>query len=47
MFEGFQVTGNVNTVFSRGEVVIENNTFRGRAGAGQFIRRSARGGAWN
>jgi dihydropyrimidinase len=47
MFEGFQVKGNVSVVFSRGEVVVENNTFQGRAGRGQFIRRAARGGAWN
>jgi dihydropyrimidinase len=47
MFEGFQVKGNVNTVFSRGEAIIENNSFQGRAGRGQFIRRAARGGAWS
>ncbi len=47
MFEGFQVKGNVSVVFSRGEVIVENNVFHGRAGRGQFIRRAARGGAWN
>jgi dihydropyrimidinase len=47
MFEGFQVKGNVDTVFSRGEAIIENNSFQGRAGRGQFIRRAARGGAWS
>jgi len=47
MFEGFRVKGNVSVVFSRGEVVVENGAFAGRAGGGEFIRRAARGGAWN
>jgi dihydropyrimidinase len=47
MFEGFRVRGNVSVVFSRGDVVVENGAFAGRAGRGQFVRRSARGGAWN
>jgi dihydropyrimidinase len=47
MFEGFQVIGNVRTVLSRGEVIIENNAFIARPGRGQFLKRSARGGAWN
>jgi dihydropyrimidinase len=47
MFEGFHVKGNVDTVFSRGEAIIQNNSFQGRAGRGQFIRRAARGGAWS
>jgi dihydropyrimidinase len=47
MFEGFQVKGNVSTVFSRGEAIIQDNSFQGRPGRGQFIRRAARGGAWS
>ena len=47
MFEGFQVKGNVSVVFSRGDVIVENQVFTGHAGRGRFIRRAARGGAWN
>jgi dihydropyrimidinase len=47
MFEGFRVKGNVRTVLSRGEVIIENNRFIGRTGRGQFLRRAARGGVSN
>jgi dihydropyrimidinase len=47
MFEGFQVKGNVSVVFSRGEMIVRNDAFQGRVGRGEFIRRSARGGAWN
>jgi dihydropyrimidinase len=47
LFEGFHVKGNVSTVFSRGEAIIQDNSFQGRPGRGQFIRRAARGGAWS
>ncbi len=40
MFEGIEVTGMPDVVLSRGNVVIENNKFLGRAGAGEFLRRS-------
>jgi dihydropyrimidinase len=40
MFEGIQVTGMPDIVLSRGNVVIENNKFLGRVGAGEFLRRS-------
>jgi dihydropyrimidinase len=46
MFEGFRVKGNARTVLSRGEVVVDNGVFHGRAGRGQYMRREARGGAW-
>lgn len=46
MFEGFRVTGNARTVLSRGEVIVDQGRFLGRAGRGQFLRRAARGGAW-
>jgi dihydropyrimidinase len=47
MFEGFEVKGNVRTVMSRGEVIIDNGKFLGKAGRGQYLKRQARGGAWN
>ncbi len=40
MFEGIQVTGMPEVVLSRGQVVVENNAFLGRAGQGQFLKRS-------
>jgi dihydropyrimidinase len=47
MFEGFKVKGNARQVISRGDVVVENGKFHGKAGRGQYLRRHARGGAWN
>jgi dihydropyrimidinase len=38
-YEGFHVDGHVETVLSRGRVVVENNAFTGRVGHGQFLRR--------
>ncbi|MDT5268746.1 MAG: dihydropyrimidinase [Acidobacteriota bacterium] len=38
-YEGRKVQGVVETVLSRGSVVVENNEFKGRAGAGQFLKR--------
>jgi dihydropyrimidinase len=38
-YEGRRVRGVVETVLSRGRVVVENNEFKGKAGAGQFLRR--------
>jgi dihydropyrimidinase len=40
MFEGIEVTGMPSTVLSRGKVVVEDNKFVGRAGAGDFVKRS-------
>jgi len=47
MFEGFRVQGNARQVFSRGELIVENGRYIGRVGRGQYLRRAARGGAWN
>jgi dihydropyrimidinase len=47
MFEGFEVEGNAKLVMSRGEVIVEDGRFLGRAGRGTFLKRAARGGAWN
>jgi len=41
-YEGRQVTGVTETVLSRGKVIIEGGRFTGRAGAGAFLKRSAR-----
>jgi dihydropyrimidinase len=41
-YEGREVTGATETVISRGKVIVDNGTFVGRAGAGSFLRRSAR-----
>jgi dihydropyrimidinase len=40
MFEGIQVTGMPSTVLSRGRVVVDEDKFLGRAGAGEFVKRS-------
>src|SRR5437763_15913823 len=41
-YEGRTVTGATDTVLSRGRVIIDDGKFVGRAGAGSFIKRSAR-----
>jgi dihydropyrimidinase len=47
MFEGFTVKGNAKLVMSRGEVLVDSGSYLGRSGRGQFLKRAARGGAWN
>ncbi len=39
-YEGREITGKVDTVLSRGEVIIAGNGYRSRKGHGQFLRRS-------
>src|SRR5580704_1594624 len=46
MFEGFKVRGNARKVYSRGELIVENGKYLGKAGRGNYLRRAARGGAW-
>jgi dihydropyrimidinase len=46
MFEGFKVQGNARQVFSRGELIVDQGQYVGRAGRGRYLRRAARGGAW-
>jgi dihydropyrimidinase len=41
-YEGREVTGVTHTVLSRGRLIIDNQTFVGRAGGGAFIKRSSR-----
>ena len=38
-YEGRKVQGIVDTVLSRGKVVVESGAFKGKAGDGQFLRR--------
>jgi dihydropyrimidinase len=38
-WEGFEIDGRVDTVLSRGSVVISAGAFHGRAGHGRFVRR--------
>jgi dihydropyrimidinase len=40
MFEGTEVTGMPDLVLSHGRVVVEADKFLGRAGAGEFLKRS-------
>ncbi len=38
-YEGFEIDGKVDTVLSRGTVVVENDEFKGRAGHGKYVKR--------
>ena len=38
-YEGWSVKGVTETVLSRGRVILENNEFKGKAGAGRFLKR--------
>jgi dihydropyrimidinase len=38
-YEGRKLQGAVDTVLSRGRVVVEDNEFKGKAGDGQFLKR--------
>lgn len=38
-WEGFEVDGHVDTVLSRGSVVVDGGEFHGRAGHGRYVRR--------
>jgi dihydropyrimidinase len=40
MFEGIEVTGTPDVVLSRGKIVVDSGNFLGRAGQGEFLRRS-------
>ncbi len=46
MFEGKKVKGDAETVISRGEVIVENKEFLGKAGRGNYIKRNTYGSAW-
>jgi dihydropyrimidinase len=38
-YEGMQITGKVDTVLSRGRVVIDDGKYLGSAGHGRFLAR--------
>jgi dihydropyrimidinase len=38
-YEGYEIDGHVDTVISRGKVVIDNNQYVGTKGDGQFVKR--------
>ncbi len=38
-YEGRKVKGVVETVLSRGQVVVDRNEFKGKAGQGRFLKR--------
>ncbi len=38
-YEGMPITGQVRTVLSRGQVVIDGGEYHGRTGHGQFLLR--------
>ena len=38
-YEGKRIRGVVDTVLSRGSVVIDNGGFKGKSGNGQFLKR--------
>ncbi|MFC6705990.1 amidohydrolase family protein [Flexivirga alba] len=40
VYEGWEFTGKVETVLSRGEIVLTAGEFTGKPGRGQFIKRS-------
>jgi dihydropyrimidinase len=39
-WEGYEINGHVDTVISRGEVIVDGNEYLGRAGHGQFVKRA-------
>jgi len=43
-YEGRRAVGGPRLVFARGELVVEDGAFRGRAGAGRYLRRGPSGG---
>ncbi len=38
-WEGFEIDGRVDTVLSRGKVVVQGDTYLGRKGDGVFLKR--------
>ena len=43
LFEGRSVQGRVKKVFLRGELIVDGDTWHGRPGMGQYLKRSASG----
>jgi dihydropyrimidinase len=46
MFEGWKVKGNARQVYSRGELVADRGNYVAATGRGEYLRRDAKGGAW-
>jgi dihydropyrimidinase len=40
LYEGMKIIGNTETVISRGEIIIQNHQFIGKAGRGKFTRKN-------
>ena len=38
-WEGYEIAGRVDTVVSRGEVLVDGDGYHGRAGRGRYLRR--------
>ena len=38
-WEGFEIDGHVDTVISRGSVLVDDGEFRGRVGHGRYVQR--------
>jgi dihydropyrimidinase len=43
LYEGFTVTGGADTVMARGDIIVRNGTWSGKAGRGRFVKRSSSG----
>ena len=43
LFEGWTLRGAIRKVFSRGELIVDGATWRGRSGAGRFLKRETSG----
>jgi dihydropyrimidinase len=39
-WEGYEIDGHVDTVISRGEVIVDGDQYLGHAGHGRFLKRS-------
>jgi dihydropyrimidinase len=46
MYEGFTVQGIAETVISRGEVIVNHNTWYGKPGRGKYLKRAPFDAAW-
>ena len=40
LYEGMKIKGKVDTVISRGEIILQNNRFHGRKGRGLYLKRA-------
>ena len=47
MYEGITVKGNTETVISRGEIIVDRNTWFGKPGRGAYLKRACFAGAWS